>query len=96
MDDNDATLPGDDPTFQQLLMISGLFCGPVMFFIGGLLFWVTPKEYVRSRRVRSTHARKSSRISCFPVQWSFVNGLLAIISLVYLLSTSSFDDLPRQ
>lgn len=27
-------VPGDDPTFQQLLMLSGLFCGPVMFFIG--------------------------------------------------------------
>lgn len=39
--EREVTIPsedaaGDDPTFQQLLMLSGLFCGPVMFFIGEL------------------------------------------------------------
>lgn len=42
-------MPTDDPTFQQLLMVSGIFCGPIMFSIGGLSFCVIPTGHKLSQ-----------------------------------------------
>eukprot|EP01055_Gregarina_sp_Pseudo9_P005527 Gregarina_sp_Pseudo_9__5526@NODE_723_length_2313_cov_17_384785_g679_i0_p1_GENE_NODE_723_length_2313_cov_17_384785_g679_i0NODE_723_length_2313_cov_17_384785_g679_i0_p1_ORF_typecomplete_len441_score84_36Aa_trans/PF01490_18/0_22_NODE_723_length_2313_cov_17_384785_g679_i02281550 len=41
---------GDDPTFQQLLCLAGVFCGPLMYLIGGILFCVIPREHRQTRR----------------------------------------------
>eukprot|EP01054_Gregarina_sp_Poly1_P001402 Gregarina_sp_Poly_1__1401@NODE_1349_length_4315_cov_87_969868_g905_i0_p1_GENE_NODE_1349_length_4315_cov_87_969868_g905_i0NODE_1349_length_4315_cov_87_969868_g905_i0_p1_ORF_typecomplete_len450_score31_18Aa_trans/PF01490_18/0_19_NODE_1349_length_4315_cov_87_969868_g905_i017013050 len=41
---------GDDPTFQQLLCLAGVFCGPLMYLIGGILFCVIPREHKQTRR----------------------------------------------
>lgn len=47
---DDEPAMGDDPTFQQLLCLAGVFCGPLMYLIGGILFCVIPREHRQTRR----------------------------------------------
>lgn len=43
--------PGDDPTHQQLIFFGGIFLGPILFALGGFLFFLTPREFKRTRMV---------------------------------------------
>lgn len=87
-DEVDEVVPGDDPTFQQLLCLSGLICGPVMYLVGGILFCAMPREHRQSRRVSSLISKTHD---C--EKWALINLILTMLSTVYFLTTAQWKSM---